>query len=60
MADDTVAIEEKDGKIFVIRPTQVVKISKIEKDPEKIENQYRLGFNDALDKLEKLKKYLEK
>ena len=51
---------EKEEKIFVIRPTKKVKISKIEKDPEKIENQYRLGFNDALDKLEKLKKYLEK
>ena len=51
---------EKEEKIFVIRPTKKVKISKIEKDPEKIENQYRLGFNDTLDKLEKLKKYLEK
>lgn len=52
--------EEKEGKIFVIRPTQVVKISKIEKDPEKIEAQYQVGFKDAVNKLNDLKKYLEK
>ena len=52
--------EEKEGKIFVIRPTKKVKISKIEKNPEKIEAQYQLGFKDALDKLDELKKYLEK
>ena len=52
--------EEKAGKIFVIRPTQVVKISKIEKDPEKIEAQYQVGFKDAVNKLDDLKKYLEK
>ena len=51
---------EKEGKIFVIRPTKKVKISKIEKNPEKIEAQYQLGFKDALDKLDELKKYLEK
>ena len=51
---------EKDEKIFVIRPTKKVKISKLEKNPEKIEEQYQLGVNDALDKLEELTKYLEK
>ena len=56
MAND----EKLKGKIFVIRPTKKVKISKIEKNPEKIEAQYQLGFKDALDKLDELKKYLEK
>lgn len=51
---------ENEGKIFVIRPSQKVKISKIEKNPERIEAQYRVGYNDALNKLEDLKKYLEK
>ena len=49
---------EKEEKIFVIRPTKVVKISKIEKNPEIIEEQYRVGYNDALKKLESLQKYL--
>lgn len=51
---------EKEEKIFVIRPTKTTKISKIEKDPAKIEAQYQIGFKDALDKLDDLKKYLEK
>ena len=51
---------EQEEKIFVIRPTKKVKISKIEKNPERIETQYQLGVNDALKKLEELEKYLEK
>lgn len=51
---------EKQEKIFVIRPTKQVKISKIEKNPERIEAQYQLGYKDALEKLEELRKYLEK
>lgn len=51
---------ENEEKIFVIRPTKVVKISKIEKNPEIIEKQYQVGFSDALEKLEKLQEYLNK
>ena len=51
---------EKEGKIFVVRPTKTTKISKIEKDPAKIEAQYQIGVKDALNKLDELIKYLEK
>ena len=51
--------EENKGNIFVIRPTRKVKIKKIEKNPDIIKEQYYLGFNDAENKLEDLKKYLK-
>ncbi len=51
---------EKERKIFVIRPTETVKIKKIEKNPDIIEKQYQVGYKDALNKLVDLHKYLEK
>lgn len=52
--------EEKNGNIFVIRPTRKVKIKKIEKDPNIIKEQYYLGYNDMENSLDNLKKYLKK
>lgn len=49
---------EKEEKIFVIRPTKKIKISRLEKNPQIIEEQYRLGYNDTMNKLEALKKYI--
>lgn len=51
---------EKKKEIFVIRPTKVVKISKLEKDIEVIEEQYNLGVEDCKNKLKTLQKYLKK
>ena len=50
---------EKDGKIFVFRPKEKVKVGRIEKDKEVLKALYQQGYNDAKELYEKLKKYLE-
>ena len=51
---------EKNGNIFVIRPSKLVNIKRLEKDENKIKEMYNLGKNDAINSLEKLKEYLSK
>ena len=51
---------EKDNKIFVFRPSKDLKISRVEKNVDKIQAQYDLGVSDCKNNLSKLKKYLEK
>jgi len=50
---------EKEKRVFVIRPSELVKISRIEKNKDKIQEMYRLGMKDANNKLKDLKKYLK-
>lgn len=50
---------EKDNKIFVFRPTKDLKISRVEKNPDKLQAQYDLGVSDCKKDLSELKKYLE-
>lgn len=50
---------EKENRVFVIRPSELVKISRIEKNKDKIQEMYRLGMRDANNKLKDLKKYLK-
>lgn len=50
---------EKEGKIFVIRPSKPLNISRLEKNEEKLQEVYDLGVKDCKKNLEKLKKYLE-
>lgn len=49
---------EKEGKIFVIKPSQTIKIPKITRNLKKIEKLYNLGVKDTVDNLNALKKYL--
>lgn len=49
---------EKNKEIFVIRPSRKVKMSRIEKDPAKIEEMYNLGVTDTEELLSALKEYL--
>ena len=51
---------EKDNKIFVIRPSCSTGISRLEKDLNKIQEQYDLGYNDMKNYYKDLKKYLDK
>ena len=51
---------EKKERLFVIRPSKAVKISRIEKNKDRIEEQYNLGVEDYHNKKNELKKYLEK
>jgi predicted patatin/cPLA2 family phospholipase len=50
---------EKQGKIFVIRPSMTVPIKRIEHDPEVMQRMYDLGVEDSKKQMEALKKYLE-
>ncbi len=49
---------EKEGKTFVIRPSHTPEISRIEKDPEKLQSVYDLGISDANAIMDDLKRYL--
>lgn len=50
---------EKNKEIFVIRPTEVYSVKRLEKDPERIQGMYNLGVKDGKRAIKKLKKYLE-
>lgn len=50
---------EKEGKIMVIRPSKLVKISRVEKDPDKLEEIYNLGSKDYTNLKKEIKKYLK-
>lgn len=55
---EKISESEKEGKIFVIRPSKLVKIKRIEKDSNKLQEMYDLGKNDTLKVLDKLDKYI--
>ncbi len=49
---------EKQGNVFVIRPSSPIGIKRIEKDAEKLQTVYELGLHDATNALADLKTYL--
>lgn len=49
-----------EGKAFVLRPSQEIKIGRVEKDPEKLQAVYDLGRKDAQAQLDQLQEYLQK
>ena len=50
---------ENKKEIFVIRPSRTVKIKRMEKDINKLQEMYDLGIEDGENIIEDLKKYLE-
>lgn len=50
---------EKENKIFVIRPKEKLNISVMERDENKLQNIYDLGINEANEKIDSLKEYIE-
>lgn len=49
---------EKEGRIFVIRPSKPIACAMIEKDPNHLQEIYDIGRKDALNCLNDLKEYL--
>lgn len=49
---------QKNGEIFVIRPSRLVKISHMEKNPAVLREVYEMGRHDAENSLPKLKDFL--
>ena len=50
---------EKMGQIFVLRPDEPLKIGRLERSPEKLQQVYDIGRRDALMKMRDLKCWLE-
>ena len=51
--------QEREDRIFVIRPPQALGIHRTEKRPEELEKVYQTGRQEALMGLKELKAYLE-
>ena len=51
---------ENENKIFVIRPPEVLKIGRLEKNEDKIQNVYDIGLNTGKKEIDNLLKYLNK
>ena len=51
---------EREGKVFVLRPSEEITISRLEKDPARLEQVYNLGLNDATRHWQALEEYLAK
>lgn len=49
---------EEEGKVFVIRPKNPLKVKRIEKDKEKLNSVYNIGYNTAKENCERLHKFL--
>lgn len=49
---------EQDGRAFVIRPAEDLKISRNEKDPDELERVYRTGRREAMRRLDEMKDFL--
>ena len=53
-----IAEQEKQGKLFVIRPKEKLRIGKVEKDPEKLKEIYDLGRETAALQLSAVRDFL--
>lgn len=51
---------ERDGAIFVIRPSEKLNVGRTENNPEKLQEVYDIGVKDAQNQLELLEKWLKK
>lgn len=56
---DFIEEQERNGKIFVIRPPEPLQIGRIEKNREVLTKVYEIGYNEAKKAIEGLKKFLE-
>ncbi|MCM3441720.1 patatin-like phospholipase family protein [Metabacillus halosaccharovorans] len=51
--------QEKEGKIFVIRPSSKLKVGRIERNQTKLENLYMMGMEDAKREFKRLETWLK-
>lgn len=51
--------KEKNGELLVIRPNEKLPIGKVEKNPEKLKSVYEIGRQNAQERLDEFRKYLE-
>ncbi|WP_226530077.1 patatin family protein [Metabacillus niabensis] len=51
--------QKKEGKVFVIRPSSKLKVSRIERNQTKLENLYMMGMEDARREFKRLETWLK-
>ncbi len=57
---DQLREQEKEGLALVLRPSRSIKVSRLERHPEKLKALYALGRQDAERRLEEIRRFLEK
>ena len=57
---DIASEKEKEGSVFVFRPSEAMHISRLEKDKSKLVDLYNLGRKDVNARLDALLNFLEK
>ncbi|WP_040208628.1 patatin-like phospholipase family protein [Neobacillus jeddahensis] len=60
--NDTVAYleeEEKAGNVLIIRPTEPLKVGRMERDPQKLEELYNQGYADAKKSMANIHQYIQ-
>ena len=55
---DLIEKYESENKIVVLRPSELVKMKRVEKDTNKLQRIYDLGVADCIQKLDEIKEYL--
>ena len=55
---DKIKEEEEKGNVFVIRPSESLDITRLEKNKDKLEALYNLGYNDAKKAYNKLLNFI--
>ena len=56
---DLIEKYESENKIVVLRPTKLVRVKRVEKDTNKLQEIYDLGVSDCMKKLDHIKEYLK-
>jgi len=54
---DLIEKYEAENKIIVLRPSELVKMKRVEKDIKKLQRMYDLGTSDCMKKLDEIKEY---
>lgn len=55
---DLIEKYESEGKIIVLRPSELVRMKRVEKNTKKLQRIYDLGVSDCMNKLDEIKEYL--
>ena len=55
---DLIEKYESQNKIIVLRPSKLIKMKRVEKDKNKLQSIYNLGVSDCIQKLDKIKEYV--
>lgn len=57
---DYIQHQEGQGNAFVMRPSIATPVGRVERNKERLESLYELGWNDAKEQFDELKRFLGK